>query len=452
MPIRRTSTVAAAAVALVVVGLPGTHGTPGTTATPAAHADPAASVGIHAPTPDEVVDPFYRPPADLPDDPGAVVRTQRVGIPATLPGADGAWPADGTRVMFTSRDVHDRTAAVTAMIIEESGPWQGPGERPTVVIAPGTTGQGDRCAISLTTPSGLWAGANPDPYFSANQEIVSAAKWHARGARVVVTDYIGLGTPGIHTYVNRVETGRAVLDAARAARDLAGGDSPLLLWGYSQGGGATASAAELHPTYAPELDLRGVWAGAPVADLDETLQVADGGLIGGVTAWAVNGMVDRYPEMQPLLDRALTDEGAALLESSRTKCIGDVIFKAPFVHTSEYTVDGRSLGEWIHEDQTALNILRDQRIGRHTPEVPVLVTGAPHDDTVPYGQARRLAEDWCAAGADVTFRTTHMPALAPGWTLPDHFGPLIHDTMLVDEVTPWLLSTLEGGGTGCTLD
>ena len=156
--------------------------------------------------------------------------------------------------------------------------------------------------------------------------------------------------------------------------------------------------------------------------------------------------------MQPLLDRALTDEGAALLESSRTKCIGDVIFKAPFVHTSEYTVDGRSLGEWIHEYPTALDILRDQRIGRHTPEVPVLVTAAPHDDTVPYGQARRLAEDWCAAGADVTFRTTHMPALAPGWTLPDHFGPLIHDTMLVDEVTPWLLSTLEGGGTGCTLD
>lgn len=449
MPNRRIRTVAAAAVAVVVVGL--TTST-GTTATPAAHADPAASVSIHAPTPDEVVDPFYLPPGALPDEPGAVVRTQPVGIPATLPGSDGAWPADGTRVMFTSRDVHERPTAVTAMVIEESGPWQGPGERPTVVIAPGTTGQGDRCALSLTTPSGLWTGANPDPYFSANQEIVSAAKWHARGARVVVTDYVGLGTPGVHTYINRVETGRAVLDAARAARTLAGADSPLLLWGYSQGGGATGSAAELQPTYAPDLDLRGAWAGAPVADLEQVMKVADGGLIGGVIAWAVNGMVDRYPQLQPLLDEALTDEGTALLESARTKCIGDVILKAPFLRSADYTVDGRPLGDWINDHPEALDILRDQRVGQLTPEVPVLVTAAPHDDTVPYGQARRLAEDWCAAGADVTFRTTPMPALAPGWTLPDHFGPLIRDTMLFDDVTPWLVSTLEGGGSGCTLD
>ena len=445
---RRHRTLAATVAAVVVVGL--TTST-GPTATPDAHADPLGSAGILAPTPDEVIDPFYLPPVDLPATPGAVIKTEPTTISATLPGADSTWPANRTRIMFTSRDVHDRPAAVTAMIIEESGPWQGPGERPTVVIAPGTTGQGDRCAISLTTPSGLWAGANPDLYFSANQEIVSAAKWHARGARVVVTDYIGLGTPGIHTYVNRVETGRAVLDAARAARDLAGGSSPLLLWGYSQGGGATAAAAELQPTYAPELDLRGVWAGAPVADLEQVLHVADGGLIGGVIGWTINGYVDRYPQLRPMLEAGISDKGRALLDASATKCIGDIIVKAPFTHTSDLTVDGRGLGEWLQEFPEALEIILEQRIGTLTPEVPVLITSSPHDDTIPYGQARRLAEDWCAAGADVTFRSTALPAFAPGWTIPDHFGPLIHDTMLVDDVTPWLLATLEGGGgSGCS--
>lgn len=445
---RRLRNLTATVTAVVVVI--GLVGPPGTTGTPVADAGPLESVGIHAPTPDEVVDPFYEPPAELPAAPGDVVRTQPSTVSATLPGADGAWPAAATRMMFTSRDVHDRTATVTAMVIEESGPWRGPGERPTVVIAPGTTGQGDRCAISLTAPSGLWAGADPDPYFSANQEIISAAKWHAMGARVVVTDYIGLGTPGIHTYVNRVETGRAVLDAARAARTLSGTDSPLLLWGYSQGGGATAAAAELQPDYAPDLDLRGVWAGAPVADLEQVLAHADGSLIAGVIGWSVNGMVDRYPELQPLLDEGVTDSGAELLDALKTKCIGDIIFKAPFIHTSDLTVDGRSLGEWIAENPAALDVLRQQRVGTLTPEAPVLITSAPHDDTVPYGQARQLADVWCIAGADVTFRTTPMPPLAPGWTIPDHFGPLIHDTMVHDEVTPWLLSTLESGGNGCS--
>ncbi|MBB1054751.1 lipase family protein [Dietzia sp. B44] len=440
---RRLRAFATATAALVVVGLG---------ISPVAHADPLGSADTHAHTSDMVADPFYEPPADLPAQPGAVVRTQPVTIPATLPGADGAWPAAATRMMFTSRDVHDAPAAVTAMVIEESGPWRGPGERPTVVIAPGTTGQGNHCAISLAAPSGLWAGVDPDPFLSANQELVSAAKWHAMGARVVVTDYIGLGTPRIHSYVDRVETGRAVLDAARAARALAGASSPLLLAGYSQGGGATAAAAELHPTYAPELDLRGAWAGAPVADLQQVLRQIDGTLIGGVIGWSVNGMVDRYPELRTLVGAALSDHGRATLASLETKCIADVIFSSPFLRTSDLTVDGRSLDQWIAGDPLAQAVLDDQKLGRLTPTAPVLITSSPNDDTVPYGQARALADDWCAAGGDVTFCSTPVPALAPGWTLPDHFGPLIHDTMIHDEVTPWLISTLDGGGRfGCSV-
>lgn len=122
---RRHRTLAATVAAVVVVGL--TTST-GPTATPDAHADPLGSAGILAPTPDEVIDPFYLPPVDLPATPGAVIKTEPTTISATLPGTDGTWPANRTRIMFTSRDVHDRPAAVTAMIIEESGPWHGPGD------------------------------------------------------------------------------------------------------------------------------------------------------------------------------------------------------------------------------------------------------------------------------------------------------------------------------------
>ena len=65
----------------------------------------------------------------------------------------------------------------------------------------------------------------------------------ARGFAVVVTDYDGLGTPGMHTYVNRLAEAHAVLDAARAAKQLPGTslepNGPVALWGYSLGGGSS---------------------------------------------------------------------------------------------------------------------------------------------------------------------------------------------------------------------
>jgi pimeloyl-ACP methyl ester carboxylesterase len=92
-----------------------------------------------------------------------------------------------------------------------------------------------------------------------------------RGYAVALTDYQGLGTAGVHTYMNRVAQGRAVLDAVRAAQRLSGSGlsslNPVGLVGYSQGGGASAAAAELAASYAPELKVKGAVAGAVPADL-----------------------------------------------------------------------------------------------------------------------------------------------------------------------------------------
>ena len=59
-------------------------------------------------------------------------------------------------------------------------------------------------------------------------------------------DYEGLGTAGVHTYMDRVSQGRATLDVIRAAQRLDGtglsAGSPVGIMGYSQGGGAAAAA------------------------------------------------------------------------------------------------------------------------------------------------------------------------------------------------------------------
>ncbi|MFF0816224.1 lipase family protein [Rhodococcus sp. NPDC003318] len=390
----------------------------------------------------EPVSSFYQPPARFDSTPGAVIRQQPLPVFATVPGADGGWPVAGSQVLYTSRTQDGAPVAVSGTYLDATHPWQGPGERPTVVIAPGTAGQGDQCAMSVAFSTGMYA----DPVklsLSANQEAIAAAAWSAAGARVFVTDHIGLGTPGIHTYVNRVESAHGVLDAARAAGNLSGDpDAPLVFWGYSQGGGATAAAAELQPTYAPELNLKGTWAGGPTADLTKVLERVDGTLIGGVIGFAINGFVERNPGLAQYVDEIASPTGRALLDELSDACVGDVIVKHPFLRTSTLTVDGRPILDHMREIPEVVAVLDEQRIGRLTPTSPVLITSGLNDDTVPYGQARQLATDWSDRGAAVTFRTNELPPILPGATLLNHFGPLLIDGYGMDSAVTWLLDRL----------
>lgn len=401
----------------------------------------------------EPVAAFYTPPDRIPQEPGAIIKTAPMTLFMTPPTEQG-WPGKAQQVMYTSRLQDGSPVAVSGTYLEPTGPWQGAGPRPTVVIGPGTSGQGDRCAMSMAFSTGL-AVSVEQLGISANQELPSSVVWSGLGARVLVTDYVGLGTPGIHTYANRFESGHAILDGVRAANNLGGVglETPVVLWGYSQGGGATAAAAEMKPSYAPELNLKGTWAGGPVADLTAILEKIDGALIGGAIGFAVNGMLARYPELQRAVDRVISPSGRAMLDTLSDACIADIITRHPFLKTETLTRDGRPLSVHLAELPEATPVLAELRIGNSAPAAPVLITSGRNDDTVPYGQARRLAEDWCAKGATVTFRTNELPPILPGTTIPNHFGPEIIDGFGPDNAFTYLLDRLaDQPVSGCSID
>lgn len=332
---------------------------------------------------------FYDPPTPLPPgENGDVIRHE----PAEFfldPLKTVRAPADAQRIMYRSTDTHGEPMAVTGTVLTPHVPWNGPGERPIVGYAPGTQGVGDDCAPSKALAAGL---EYEGPFISGLL---------ARGYAVVVTDYQGLGTPGVHTYVNRVAQGHAVLDAIRAAQQLDEAnlpdDGPVGITGYSQGGGAAASAAELQPTYAPELDLKGVYAGAPPADLTDTAELLDGSYGVGLVGFALAGMHAAYPDLN--IPDVLNERGKALLEDISDDCIID-IFKYSFTRSSDLTVDGRPLTDYLAEEPYRSRV-DEQVIGRIAPEVPVLVAHSRFDDLVPFEQARRMAESWCEQGATV---------------------------------------------------
>lgn len=135
---------------------------------------------------------------------------------------------------------------------------------PVVSVGHGTTGIDDECAPSRA----------PD----LRGYIWMVRNLTRRGWVVAITDYEGLGTPGPHPYLEPRSAGFNVIDAARAAVSIVEGASTT--WasiGTSQGGQATWSAAELAPSYAPELKFVGSVALSPSADLtDMATHIGDG--------------------------------------------------------------------------------------------------------------------------------------------------------------------------------
>lgn len=402
--LRRRLLAALAATASLTVGM-----TTATTAT--ASAEPAH----HFDQPGSFYDSRGLPARDA----GEILRAEPANLPLAvsipgLPPVPSPLPAVAQRVMYQTTDVDDQPVATSGAFYDSTAPWAGPGPRPTLILGPGTQGQGDPCAPSRTLESGV--GTNPRsgaPIVSYEEGFALALA--AQGFRVLVVDYIGLGTPGIHTYADRVEQAHAMLDGARAARQLVGHDSPVVFWGHSQGGGASAAAAELAPEYAPELDVRAAYASAPPADLLAVLDHIDGSSLTGAIGFAINGMVERYPAIREVTDEHVNDAGRQALDDLSGLCLADTRGAYGGRTTAEWTNSGRSLGELIRDEPEALRVLDHQRIGNRAPAVPVMLAGGINDDIIPLGQVEQLGRDWCGQGTPVHMRYETTP-LVPGIT------------------------------------
>lgn len=329
-----------------------------------------------------------------------MVDTQPYPPLLSIPNQQGPWPSGAQRIMYRTTDAHGAATAASGTYFDASLPWIGAGPRPLVVLGPGTQGQGDQCAPSRLFQDGIHYNAPLD--FAVEYEVLQVHALLSRGIDVVVTDYQGLGTAGMHSYVDRRAQGHAMLDAARAVKALPGSrigdDSPIGFWGYSQGGGAAASAAEMQPSYAPDLDVRGTYAGGPPADLRAVAAALDGGLATGLLGYAVNSIYAGYPETRADIDGALAPAGRQALDEIAAQCVPETIARYGLHRTTEWTKDGRSLAELIDALPSVSAVVDEQRIGRSTPGSPVLIVQGRNDDLIPHNQATRLAADWCAQG------------------------------------------------------
>lgn len=347
--------------------------------------------------------PFYEPPATLPSLPGELIRSEPARFfidPFRLVPA----PARVERIMFSSTDRADEVIAVTGTVLSPTRPRRKRADRGLVAFAVGTQGMGDQCAPSKQMASGR------------EYEAVFITGLLARGYNVVVPDYQGLGMAGPHTYMSREVQGRVVLDALRAAQLTDNPDiptmGPVAVAGYSQGGGAAASAAEMWHEYAPELELQGVVAGAVPADLALVAQQLDGGAYFAFLGYALVGLASDYGvDLAPLLN----ERGRSIATALSRQCMFESLRRYAFTKSSTLTASGDSVPELLGEEPFA-TIVAEQRLGDdgRWPRTNTLITHSVLDDVIPYECGRSLAERWAGQGARVRFQRNFAPTHAAG--------------------------------------
>ncbi|GAA2851023.1 lipase family protein [Nonomuraea rubra] len=345
--------------------------------------------------------------------PGDVVSAQPTTV-YLLPGRLLEVPVNAWHLRYNSTSATGAVNTVSGTLLVPRAGYP-LGTRPIIGYAFGTHGLGDQCAPSVSMSQGREA------------ELALVSLFLLKGYAVAMTDYEGLGTPGPHTYMAGISQGHAVLDAIRAATRVSGAGlsatAPVGIMGYSQGGASAAWAAQLQPSYAPELRLRGVAAGGVPADLHAVAQHLDGSADFGLAAAAGVGLDAAYPELD--LEADLNDRGRALLADAADDCVGDLSKLAGLRFADLSPIDLLNQPKWLTR-------LAENRLGATPPRVPMFLYHARGDQIIPLAVGSTLRTEYCRAG--VRARWLSLPA-------PDHVTGAIEGGPLAIE---WLALRILG--------
>ncbi|MFF0531128.1 lipase family protein [Nocardia amikacinitolerans] len=325
---------------------------------------------------------------------GDIVRTRPVFAPQ-LAAAAGAW-----QIVYVSTDSRSQPIAASAIVLI-----------PEVVAEPGTT------AILLYCPPfrGLGGVCAPSQLLATGTEYhlagIDAAL--ARGWVVAVPDGQGLGAgTGPHTFLAaRAAGAKVVLDLARAiyrASDLDLPIAPVVAWGYADGGRVVAAAGELQPWYAPEVDLRGVAAGAVVSDLAAMAPVISGGTgaglgsglaglgLAGLGLAGLIGLARAYDQLP--LRHVLNEDGLVAAAEARHLTGIELLqrFPQPLAHWC------RQPDPW--NDHWWRRVLALETLGHVKSEVPLHLYHGELDLVVPVRAGQRALIAYRQRGTQVDWR------------------------------------------------
>ncbi|MFJ2955250.1 lipase family protein [Streptomyces sp. NBC_00669] len=345
----------------------------------ASAAAPSATTAPGSTVPDQ--DPFYAAPADIASyAPGSVVDSRPV------PGVNLfgiSVPVNAWQISYRTNDSHGQAElAVTTLVVPKTA-WTGSGPRPVVSLQTPEDSVGTSCAPSYQIATGK------DVQDAALGAQLLAANW-----AVAVPDFEGPKS----VFLAGPQAGHAVLDGIRAVKafDTAGigPANPWALDGYSGGAEATGWAAQLQPSYAPEVKLAGAAIGGLPSDPSSVASYIDGTAFAGFEFAAAYGLATEFPESG--INGLLNSRGQQDFASIKGTCELNILPAYAFRKLNEDT----SVSDPLAVPSVAA-VLRANTLGSAAPTTPVYDYHANTDEIVPVGQDNTAVSGWCAAGGTV---------------------------------------------------
>jgi alpha-beta hydrolase superfamily lysophospholipase len=317
--------------------------------------------------------------------PGALVAIGDAPQQAAQLGAAHAW-----RFLYHSTDLSDHDIAVSALLLlpARRAPAHG---WPLVAWAHGTTGLADQCAPSVARDLG-----------NDQNAVHEVRALIARGWAVVASDYPGLGTPGVHSYLIGAADARAVIDSVSAAHQLLGTQlSPKWVTvGHSEGGQTSLFVAQTADRRAPQWNFAGTVALAPASTLEALIPLAESThdpVEESYLIYALAGLSTVDPSVD--VARLLTPQAFPVLADTNTGCIDDIV----------HDLDHRHLQQMLRADPATLTRLGGE-LGRYDDpdrapaREPILIAQGTTDEDVPAGATDALTTRLCALGDHVEYR------------------------------------------------
>lgn len=345
-----------------------------------------------ASTADARTDPFYAKPAA--DQLAALAPGDILRVREIKPKAYFAFSVDAQawQLMFRSTDGRGRpVASITTVLVPPSAP---PKDRVLVSYQVAYDGLTLQCAPSQSVIRGR----------ALEQLQISSAL--SQGWVVSVPDYEGLDS----LWGAAINSGQGVLDAVRAASrfaplGLAGAQTKVGLLGYSGGAMASAWAAELHPTYAPEIQLVGAGVGGVPVDIGNVARKVDGGLFSGLYLTMVTALSQAYPEIKT--DELINERGRQMLVKAQGACAGqfmtgatETLWTFPFKRMADYLVVPDLMALPIVQ-----RIVAENRLGQRVPKAPLYIYHATHDQVMVLDDVKQWVDGLCKAGVKTTLQT-----------------------------------------------
>src|SRR5215831_9877052 len=347
---------------------------------------PAASEASATPTPQAVYatitahapDAFYDPQSDIPRQPGALLRSESLKN-VVLPAGMRGW-----RILYATTVDDSTPATAVATVFAPTDPPAGP--RPVIAWEHATTGLLQKCMPSLLSA--------PAAGIPVRNQIMKA------GWVVVETDYSFAEKGGPHPYLIGEGEARAALDSVRAARQMSELtlDQRVVVWGHSQGGHAALWTGIVGPRYAPDLEIRGVVAIAPSANIKNILamNVEMDKLFGPYLALSYSRF---YPDIT--FEQAVRRE---VLDAAR-----EIVNLCDFlpenferIKALAATFDGPALAT---SSNKALQARLEQNTADGPIQAPVVIAQGLSDIVVPPSATDAYVEDRCAAGQRLEYWT-----------------------------------------------